>query len=378
MTNFRLQAVDPATLTGDDVAALSELAEAVSDGGAVSFRVTPLLPLPDYLRLIKRDAIGVLATEAGSGRPVGAAWLDFGEFTFAGRPARYALLNALQVHPDFRRRGIAAALTEWRLARAEQAGQPEQAEQTERPAVRDADRADSATRLPIVPIATIQHGNTASLGNARRWATTISPPLTVTPIPMRRRRPQRKHDWTIREARSADLQTVAAGLAASRSGFAMGPAAGTEPLRRWLGHRLDGRPLNRYLVIVGPNGRPLAGLGLHDQPRYSHMQVTGLNPVLRWAGRLAGVVPASGTMRNVGAVLPWCAPGAETAGRLLWQEMLHRERERGTSIVTTVDPRHPARSMIAGARWLPTTSILVASRPPAGLEPVAGPVELPL
>ena len=365
-----MRAIDPTTLTGDDVAALSALSDAVSDGGAVSFRLVPTLGMADYPRLTKPHSVGVLATENGSDRPVGAAWLDFGICTFGGRPARYALLNGLQVHPDFRRKGVAAELTAWRLARAQAPASGTAAHATGSAATRD--------DLPVVVIATIQHGNVASLGNARRWATHISAPLTVTPVPMRRRAPHRRHAWTIRPARRDDLDVVCAGMAQRRSGFCLGPEQGPESLRDWLNRRLDGRPLNRYVVIAGPDDRPLAGLGLHDQPRYSQMHVTGLNPALRWGARLAGVVPASGTMRNLQAVLPWCAPGALPAGRALWQELLYRERRRGTSIVTTVDPRDPDRTMIRAARALPTTSIVVASRAPAGRSCTDGPNELPL
>jgi len=370
VTNVRLHAIDPTALTGDDIAALSELSAAVSDGGAVSFRLVPTLGVADYLRLTKPDSVGVLATEGGSGRPVGAAWLDFGVCTLGGRRTRYALLNGLQVHPGFRRRGIAAELTEWRLARAQQSAG--------RTAAQGAGSAATDRDLPVVPLATIQHGNVASLGNARRWATRISAPLTVTPVPMRREAPRNAHPWTIRPAGSDDLAVVAAGLAQSRSAFCIGPDLTPESLRHWLSRGLDGRPLNRYMVITGPDDRPLAGLGVHDQPRYSQMQVTGLNPALRWVARLAGVVPASGTMRNLQAVLPWCVPGAQPAGRVLWRELLYRERRRGTSIVTTIDARDPSRAMVRAARWLPTTSIVVASRPPEGMHYPDGPIELPV
>ena len=359
VSRFALTTVDPLDPDAADLAALALLDAAVSDGGRVTFTVEHLLPPREYLRTLKQDSIGVLARD-GAGRAVGSAWIRCGEFRWAGRPARFALLGSLQVHPDARRRGVARALTDWRLQRAGDA----------------------------VALATIQAGNVASLANARRWGTVIGEPLLVTPVPVRRRPPVTRHPWTVREATDRDLDAVIVGLDRRYNDFAMAPA----DLRGWLGRPFNsydfamapadmrgwlGRPFNSYYVLVGPDDRPLAGVGLHHEARHSRTRVSGLPPAMRWAGRLARVVPADGVMRNVAAVWPWHADGAENVGRVLWQQVLHRERTDATAVVTTLDPRHPARAMLAAPRWLPRTAISVVVRVPNGGRVPAGVLELP-
>jgi GNAT superfamily N-acetyltransferase len=334
-----LTAVDPLDPDAEDLAALALLDAAVSDGGRVTFVVDHLLPPREYLRTMRQNSLGVIARDS-SGHPVGSAWVRFGDFRWAGQPARFALLSSLQVHPDARRRGVARALTDWRLQRAGEA----------------------------IPLATIQAGNVASLANARRWATVIGEPLVVTPVPVRRRPPARRHPWTVREATDRDLDVVIAGLDRQYDDFAMAPT----DLRGWLG-----RPFNSYYVLAGRHDRPLAGVGLHHEARHSRTLVRGLTPAMRWAGRLAGVVPGDGVMRNVAAMWPWHADGAENVGRLLWRQLLHWERAEGTAVVTTLDPRHPAGAMLAAPRWLPRTTISVVARVPAGRRAPSGPLELP-
>jgi len=336
MRGLHLREIDPVTPTDADLDALVGLDAAVTDGGRITFTARHLLPPREHLRLLRAGSAGVLASD-GDGRAVGSAWVRFGRFRLAGREAGYALLHSLQVHPDARRQGVATALTGWRLDRA-------------------ADR-------EAVPLATIQLGNEASLANARRWATTFSDPLTVTPVPLRGRPPRQHRGWTVRLATEADLDVLTAGLDAQHRGFGVAPDP--DDLGRWL----DGR-FHRYWVITGPDDVPLAGVGIDDEARHTEVLVSGLPAAMRWAGRLAGVVPAGGVMRNLNVRLPWHAPGAASSGRLLWQHVRYRERHHGTALVTTLDPRHPAAAMSVAPRWIPTTGIVVAN--------ATGPIELPL
>ena len=149
----------------EDEAGLAALALASPDGGAVAF--TPEQHVPARAVAREHDISERVVAEV-DGAVAGVGQLDIGTCRFEGEDVRYALLSTLRVHPDYRRRGIAARLTDWRLRRAaELAGHD------------------------VVVVAYIQAGNTASVGNARRWATQVGGRLIVTPVPMRRRPPPR-------------------------------------------------------------------------------------------------------------------------------------------------------------------------------------------
>jgi GNAT superfamily N-acetyltransferase len=150
--------------TAEDEAGLAALAAASPDGGAIAFRVERHVPEDQIARESEISECFVAEVDgvvAGTGR------LDIGTYRFEGEDTRYGLLNSLQVHPDYRRRGVAAQLTDRRLRRAtELAGDD------------------------VACVAYIQAGNTASLANARRWAAQVGGRLVVTPVPMRRRPPR--------------------------------------------------------------------------------------------------------------------------------------------------------------------------------------------
>ena len=120
-----LRALSSAEVTGytlraardGDGPAITELALATADTGAV--RVAPHYlhdPL-ETTRALQPEAEWVLA-QAEDGSIVGAGIVAFADVEIEGKVYRGAHLSGLMVHPDHRRRGIAKALTEWRLERA--------------------------------------------------------------------------------------------------------------------------------------------------------------------------------------------------------------------------------------------------------------------
>jgi GNAT superfamily N-acetyltransferase len=139
--------------TAADDTALQALAVASPDGGAVTFRREHHVPAE---QIPSAHEISEYFVAEIDGVIAGAALLNLGTCRFEGEDARYALLDGLKVHPAYRRRGVARRLTDRRLERASELGGDE-----------------------AVTVAYIQAGNTASLANARRWATRVGGRLVV-------------------------------------------------------------------------------------------------------------------------------------------------------------------------------------------------------
>src|SRR5262249_33130937 len=144
----------------DDYEALVALAISSADTGAVRVAPRYLCNPVEAWAALKPDLEWVVA-EAETGALIGAAQVTLGETEIEGERHPYAGLSGLMVHPDHRRRGVAAALTRWRLDRA---------------------------GTDAVVAAAIQTGNVGSTANTRGWATQIFGRLAV-PVFRARRRP---------------------------------------------------------------------------------------------------------------------------------------------------------------------------------------------
>lgn len=322
--------------TPEDEAALAALDAASPDAGEVAFTLEHHVPAAEIDRpheISERfvaEVDGVLA---------GTAHLDIGTCRFEGEDVRYALLNTLQVHPDYRRRGIAAQLTDWRLRRAIELAGP-----------------------GVVAVAYIQAGNTASLGNARRWATQVGGRLVVTPVPMRRRPPRPRAGLTVRPAANAELAEIGAAIDAHYADHDFARRWDQTRLAGWLAASPFPDPVNHYLVVSDQSGRLLAGLGLREEGRLTSLVIGHLPAHLRAANAVLRFVPRDGRMRNLIASKIWFAPGQLEAARYLWETTRWEWRNAGTSLLVSHDPRSPLRDIVAAPPWLPTTSTVVAVR----------------
>src|SRR5664279_3928854 len=103
--------------TPADEAGLAALSS-IPDGGSVAFSAESHVPAHLMLGGNHDRSVRVVAERGVPARIVGSARLDLGTCRFEGAVVDYALLSELLVHPAHRRRGVAAALAQWRLARA--------------------------------------------------------------------------------------------------------------------------------------------------------------------------------------------------------------------------------------------------------------------
>jgi len=320
----------------EDEARLAALAAASPDGGTVAFRSEHHVP-PD--KIARDHEISEQFVAEVDGVVAGTARLDVGSCRFEGDDVRYALLNSLQVHSDYRRRGVAAMLTDRRLLRARELAGDD-----------------------VVTLAYVQSGNTASLANARRWATQVGGRLIVTPVPMRGRPPRAVAGLTVRPATEAELDEIATAIDAHYADHNFARHWDAPRLAEWLATSPFQDPVNHYLVVTGQSGQLLAGLGLREEGRLTSVVVNHLPLQLRAANAVLRVVPRDHRMRNLLVDKAWFAPGQLAAARYLWEMTRWEWRSVGTSLLLTHDPRSPVHQVVAARPWLPTTSATVAVR----------------
>jgi Acetyltransferase (GNAT) family len=242
------------------------------------------------------------------------------------------------VHPDYRRRGIATALAEWRIERA---------------------GADA------VIVAAIQSGNEGSLANARKWATQIFgtnvlPVFKVAPDgargPLDVRVPESDAEW----------DQVAEGLAEYERGWNLrSPETAAEIRERLAKTPLD-VPVQRQFVAVGA-GQVVGGCELHEGGRLQTIVVEHMPRFLRLVNVFARVVPKDRIVRVSALARLWHVPGREDAGRALWAHARSAAAEAGNSISAQFDPRGPLAELIPVRPWTTKGSVTVAVRSPVTL-----------
>ena len=303
-----------------------------------SFQVDPYVALT-----YDGHQAGVVVERDGSSGPASwsvSAWSNSAGSSCAVDRRRFALLHSLVVHPEVRRRGIAGAIVEWRLARArERLG-------------------DDA-----VIAATIQKSNAGSFAAASRWATQFTSPISSMAIGLRDSAPPASDGWlTIRPAQAGvTSRPIAAGYAAlprrvrpvaprrtSTSSVAwldLSPVAGSadqRPVgrrgrRRQRCSRGSARPRAPRLVDPPRRAHPAsiapAQCGPPGDPEGRSMEMVRLEPGLVSARR-RGRRPARCSRRSAG-----------------------RHAQQGNVVIATYDrSAGPLGAMVRPSRWVPRTS----------------------
>jgi GNAT superfamily N-acetyltransferase len=345
LSGFRLRELAP-----DDGPGIGRLFDASPDTGMIRFR--PSFQVDPYVALTyDGKQAGVVVEREGAAGPAGLAGLglvELGEMMLRGRRSRYALLHSLVVHPDVRRRGIARAIIDWRLARAH------------------AELGEDA-----VIAATIQKSNAGSFAAADRWATQFSAPISSVAMGLPSSAPAAARDgWQVRVARADDLGAYAAGYSTFHADFDLWPPGDVASLDEWLGLTpVPGARTNDLWVVADGRGELLAGIGTTEVRRSSILHVDRLPVSMRLLDAIVHIVPKGGSMEMIRFGKMWFRPGAETAARHLFASVRWEARARGNVIAASYDERGPMGRIIRPPRWLARTSFSLALRAPDELRP---------
>jgi hypothetical protein len=336
-TAFSLRLLGP-----QDGPAYAAVLAASPDTGRIATAARFEIDAYQALMSIHKDTAGVVAETPGYDGFVGSGLVRFDQCQWEGEVRPSALLNALVVHPHFRRRGLACQLARWR-------------EEFARRRIGDGG----------VIWAIIQRSNTGSERTACKWAPQfLSRRVTIVPLRMRSVPPRRAAHLDVRPARAEDLEEVAEQLNRYYRDYNLYSPETKSSLAAWLAETPFDSPFRHYRVVTDGAGALLGGMGLSENFRVRTTLITRLPFVLRIPNRIFHVVPADGRLREVALSRIWYMPGRLDAMRYLLEMQRWEWRARGTSMVLYADLRSQLIRLLGLPERIGRTTVGIAVQAP--------------
>jgi GNAT superfamily N-acetyltransferase len=326
--DFELRAARP-----DDFEQIAALADASADTGRIAVKPRYLRNPVEALAEVSPELEWVVAES--DGKLIGGGQVIHGRTIVEGEEHPSAVLSSLMVHPEHRRRGVATALTEWRLERA---------------------------GPDAVVCAAIQSGNDGSVANARKWATQIFGKLVIAGFrasdgpagtKLEIREPRDETEW---DAAAAGIELF------ERDWNLRSPETGAS-LRERAERTLSGERFQHYFVVVD-GGEIAGGYELQEGGQLSSLVFERVPFTLRALNLVLRVIPRDRELRSTGLSRVWFAPGRDDVARAIWSHASSLSSAHANAIGTQFDPRSPLQKVLPLRPWTPKGEVAVAVRSP--------------
>lgn len=340
-STFAIRPVGP-----DDGEALLRLALSSPDTGMI--QIAPRYHIDAYQAAITlisdSHTMGFVAEHSSTGEVIGSGFLSLSRIYYEEQLRDCAWLHNLQVHPDYRRQGIATRLAQHRVAQGrERVGENG------------------------VIAASIQQGNTGSFQVAQTWSRQLVGEVRNGAVGIRQKPPQVLNNIGIRAFDSDDLPRIADALNSFYDGWNFYVPHSDEELAAWLAKTPFSSPFRHYYVAENGGGQLVAGIAIVEEYRVVEMQVEHLPLALQLLNKILKLVPNDGRMRQLSVSKLWHAPGHLQTARYLWETVRWQWRERASTITFAYDPNSPLKEIFKTPPWIPQTSFTYA---------VSGPVSM--
>lgn len=331
LKNITLREVGP-----DDGEALRVLSLLSPDGGR--FAIYPEFQINPYDVFFKlgTDTTGVLAEIPQTGTVVGFGLVDIQERYLNETLLPCATLHSLNVHPAYRRQGVATQLGRWRIEYAEK-------------------RIGSEGGI----LALIQKGNAGSLAAAQKWNAKPLGQYCNRLIRTREYPPTEVAGLTVRPAEPSELEQIAQGLNDFYQGYNLHTPHTGRLLKLWLDSGPFPTPFRTYHVVVDSQNSILAGLAIAEQCRLVTMRVQHMPNPVKLLNKFVKMVPENGIVKQINVSKLWFADGRLAAAIYLWESIRWQMRTFGTHLVCSYDPTSSLPEIIRPPRWLPKGSSFV-------------------
>jgi GNAT superfamily N-acetyltransferase len=279
-----------------------------------------------------------VTAETVEGKLVGVCFVRFSQLRVEGHLRDAAFLHSIVVHPDHRRQGIAAQMTQWCVERIQERIGPEG-----------------------VIYAGVQERNDASFATAQKWMPETVGYFYGSAVPMRSQPPKLLTGIVIRAAGINEFDEISRHLNTFYQNHNFSPYETSERLESWLQNSPFDTPFRHYYIAVDDDGNLLAGLGLTESYRATELHVVRMPAYMRWLNKILKVVPQDGIMRRLGISKIWFAPNQLKVAQHLWESLRWQYRDKGNSLMFFFDPTSPVAKIPKIPFWMPKAKLTMVA-----------------
>ena len=331
--DYRLRPMEPR-----DSDAYRTLMASAPDTGLITIQV---VFKEDPYEMLMQRRIGqiVVVAEAPDGTVVGSGAADARPIWFEKQPVQSVHLHSLLVHPNWRQRGVATALTQWRIRWA---------------------REHYGDNVMI--FAEIQQSNLAAFKNASKWATGFSTPRESGFLPVRTRSPQPLPGVTAREAQESDYPAIIEGLNNYNREVIFTRFVTSDRLHRNL-EPIHGQVFRRRFVVL-LRDEIVGGAVLSNHDPSLETRIIRAPLIHRLVARLSGMIHTDDVVHGGEVDGIWFKPGHSDATHYLVENLRFRAYPDAKALNFTLsNPK--SWEAVRVSHWMPHTILSVAYlRPP--------------
>ena len=315
-------------MTENDGPAFAGLSFSAADAGQIAYTANYLIDAFRAVQVIHGDMSGVVATTPDQQRVLGVGLIRYGTCQYEGAVRPFALLNNLIVHPDYRGRGIAAGIEEWRLQHVrERLGEE------------------------AVLLANFQRGNAYPRKTAGAWINAVIGPTRYVLHKTRITPPPPLPGVTVRAAEEDEYAVFAGALNNFYGSTNLFIPESAASLKENLARTPFDSPVRHIRVALDEDGQMLAGMVVLEEYRLKTLEVRNMPAPLRLANSFFQVVPADGVLREVYMDRVWYRIRQEEAARYLIESVRWEWQERANLATVLIDPKGPLKELFPYQMW---------------------------
>ena len=325
-----------------DSAAYTQLMADSPDTGLITVQV---IFKEDPHEMLMKRRIGqiVVVAETPDGKVVGSGAADARPVFFKKQPVQAVHLHNLLVAPEYRQRGVATALAQWRIKWA---------------------RENYGENVLI--FAEIQQNNIASFRNASKWATGFSTQRESGFLPVFHNPPKPMPGIEVREAVEADYPTIVEGLNNFNRDVDFTRYVTSDRLHRNL-EPIHGQVF-RHRYVVLENGQIVGGavLSAHDPSVETRMiRAPFFNKLI---ARISGMIQTADVINGGEVDGIWFKAGHAQATHYLIHQLRYKAYPEARALnFTMANPK--VWEALQVNHWMPHTILSVAYLQPPTLIP---------